>query len=163
MCFAAHPNTPALPPSSSRSSMERIASKLPGSPWRPQRPASCRSILPASCRSVRITCSPPELRDARPQLDIRAAPGHVRRYGDGPVLAGLGHNRRLLAVVLRIEHLMAQTGFGEAPAQFLGSGDGACPDKDRAAAAEQVLDPFEHGAPLLCGRRHYRPPAGGCA
>ena len=39
--------------------MDRIASKLPGSPWRPQRPASCRSILPASCRSVRITCSPP--------------------------------------------------------------------------------------------------------
>ena len=68
--------------------------KLPGSPWRPQRPKSWRSMRPASCRSVAITCSPPRLGDAGAELDVGAAPGHVGGHRDAAGLAGLARRSR---------------------------------------------------------------------
>jgi len=51
-----------------------------GSPWRPQRPMSWRSMRAASCISVQITCSPPSLAMPSPSLmSVRVRPCSWRR------------------------------------------------------------------------------------
>ena len=54
------------------SSSDTIAWQLPGSPWRAQRPISCRSTRRESWYSVRITCSPP--RSATPVQSSMSVP-----------------------------------------------------------------------------------------
>ena len=48
------------------SSSDRKKRLVPGSPWRPQRPRSCRSMRRASWRSVPITCRPPSCLTSSP-------------------------------------------------------------------------------------------------
>jgi len=65
-----------------------------------QLPVNPARFVPLGSHDVQA----PGIRHARPQLDIRAAPGHIRRNGHGAALTGAGDDFRLLLVKLGVEH-----------------------------------------------------------
>ena len=75
--------------------------------------------------------------------DVGAAAGHVRGDGDGAVPAGLGDDRRLAGVVLRVQHLVPHALLGEQPREVLALLDARRADEHRLALAvtlDDVLD-----------------------
>ena len=113
------------------SSSDRKNCDAPGSPWRPERPRNCRSMRRDSCRSEPMMCRPPismtlisfpsgsltfdgfGSRHAGAEFDVGSAAGHVRRDRDRARLTGARHDLRLALVVLRVEHVVLQSGAAE--------------------------------------------------
>ncbi len=117
-----------------RCSSQIQCSQLPGSPWRPARPASWRSS-----RRDGLCWHRQHVQAAGGQcggvgLDIGATAGHARGDGDPAGDAGLRDDGRLLRIVQRIEHLVFDAGLVAAGSTTaVGVGDAVGADQHRPA------------------------------
>ena len=95
---------------------------------------------------------PADVRDAPRQLDVRAATGHVRRHRDLPPLPRLGHDKRLLRRLGRVEHLVGRPRRRQAPAHLFARQHRPRADQHRQALLVQLQRPLDHRLPLLVHR-----------
>ena len=88
--------------------------------------------------------------------DVRATARHVRGDRHRAAAPGLGHDRRLALVVLRVQHDMLDPVSLEQAGQHFTVLDRDGADQHRLAVLLAVLDLLDHGIPLFgrpCGRR----------
>ena len=96
-----------------------------------------------------VGLGPGQLLRVAAQDDVRAAPGHVRGDRHRAAAAGLGDDRRLAFVVLRVEDDVLDPGALEQPRQHLAVLDRHRADEHRLASFPTVLDLLDHRLPFL--------------
>ncbi len=78
-----------------------------------------------------------------PEHDVGTTTGHVRRHRDGAPASGLGDDRGLPFVVLRVEHLVRHAALAQQLGQVLGLGDAGGANEHRLAVRvflDEILD-----------------------
>src|SRR3989304_4952690 len=97
-----------------------------------------------------MMCSPPAATTrswSSAQVAV-APPAHVRGDRARPGPAGLGHDRGLLLVQLRVEDLVGDAASVQLLAQALALLDARGAHEDRTAGLTQLLDLVDEGIPL---------------
>src|SRR3982750_1390832 len=82
------------------------------------------------------------------ELDVRAAPGHVRRYSHRPLLAGVSDDLRLPLVLLGVQNLVPDPAPLEHSRKVLGDIDRDGADEYRLALPVALDDVLDDGAVL---------------
>ena len=98
----------------------------------------------------------PGLRHPRSQLDVGAAPRHVRCNGDCPALARARYDLRFLLVILRVQHRMDQPLLLKHPRQHLARFHRDRAHQRRPALYGQFLDFLHHRVELFAPRFIHR-------
>ena len=140
------------PASSSSSSKARYWRHVPGSPWRPQRPANWRSMRAASCISVQITCRPPNSAMPSPSLMSVPRPAMLVETVTRPRWPARATMSASAAILMGVEHLVLDPLGGEQLGEVLRLVDRAGADQHRPALGVKLADFLDHGRPFRLRR-----------